>query len=240
MTGSPNLSRRAAPVARFVPLAARSRSGEMLVFEWISDAVERMGYAGVALFMFLENIFPPIPSEVIMPVAGFVAARGGMDFWLAVVVGSLASLVGAVVWYVVGRRIGERRLRAWVGAHGRWLALSVEDVDRAQEWFRRRGTAAVLIGRLVPAVRTFVSLPAGFARMSFARFLLLSAVGTFLWALALAWAGNVLEANYDRVEKFLSPATWIVLGAILVAYVWRVARWRRRAGREPAASTPTP
>jgi membrane protein DedA with SNARE-associated domain len=198
------------------------------VFEWISGAVERMGYAGVALFMFLENIFPPIPSEVIMPVAGFVAARGGMHFWLAVAIGSAASLVGAIVWYVVGRRIGEARLRRWVESHGRWLAVSVEDVDRAQSWFRRRGATAVLVGRLVPAVRTFVSLPAGFARMSFARFVLLSAIGSFLWTLALAWAGRALEANYDQVEKALSPATWIVLGAILVAYVWRVVRWRRR------------
>ena len=209
------------------------------MFEWISATVERLGYAGVALFMFLENIFPPIPSEVIMPVAGFVSARGGMSFWLAVAVGSAASLIGAVVWYVVGRRIGEERLREWVCDHGRWLAVSVDDVDRAQEWFRRRGAAAVLIGRLVPAVRTFVSLPAGFARTSFPRFLLFSAAGTFLWTLALAWAGYVLEANYDRVEQWLSPATWVVLGAIIVGYVWRVVRWRRDGRHHARENTAT-
>lgn len=205
------------------------------MFEWISEMVQRMGYAGVALFMFLENIFPPIPSEVIMPVAGFVAARGGMNLWLAVVIGTAGSLLGAIVWYAVGRRIGEARLRAWVEAHGRWLALSPSDVDKSQRWFREHGGTAVLIGRVVPAVRTFVSLPAGFSCMPFWRFLLYSAVGTFAWTLALAWAGRVLEANYAKVERILEPATWIVLGAIVVAYIWRIVRWRA-AGSDAGSS----
>ena len=196
------------------------------MFDWISETVEAMGYGGVALFMFLENVFPPIPSEVVMPVAGFVAARGGMNLWLAVAVGTLGSLAGAVLWYVVGRRIGEERLCRWIERHGRWLALTPEDLNRSRRWFRERGGTAVLVGRVVPAIRTFVSLPAGFARMPFGPFLLYTTLGTFVWTLALAWAGHVLEANYDAVERFLSPATWIVLGAILAGYVWRVARWR--------------
>lgn len=205
------------------------------MFEWISEMVQRMGYGGVALFMFLESIFPPIPSEVIMPVAGFVAARGGMNFWLAVGIGTVGSLLGAIAWYAVGRRIGEERLREWVRAHGRWLALSPSDVDRSQRWFRDHGGTAVLIGRVVPAVRTFVSLPAGFSRMPFGRFMLYSALGTFVWTLALAWAGRVLEANYAKVERALEPATWIVLGVILVGYVWRIVRWH--AGETPRASS---
>lgn len=207
------------------------------MFEWISGMVQRMGYGGVALFMFLENIFPPIPSEVIMPVAGFVAARGEMNFWIAVAIGTAGSLIGAVTWYAVGRRIGEERLRRWVGAHGRWLALSPADVDRSQQWFRDHGRTAVLIGRVVPAVRTFVSLPAGFSRMPFGRFLFYSVVGTFAWTLALAWAGWLLEANYAKVQRVIEPATWVVLGAILLAYVWRIVRWRGEGrGRDEAES----
>lgn len=200
------------------------------MFDWIGEMVQSMGYAGVALFMFLENIFPPIPSEVIMPVAGFVAARGGMNLWIAVACGTAGSLVGAVVWYWIGYRIGEDRLRAWIGRHGRWLALAPNDVDRSQRWFREHGGTSVLVGRIVPAIRTFVSLPAGFARMPFWRFLLYTAVGTFAWTLALAWAGHVLEANYAKVERYLGPATWVVFGAILAAYVWRVVRWRAGDG----------
>jgi len=178
--------------------------------------------------MFLENVFPPIPSEVIMPLAGFVAAQGGLSFWGAVAAGAAGSLAGAVGWYVVGRKVGERRLRAWVDRHGRWLTLSGDDVDTAKHWFERHGGAAVFVGRLVPGVRTLISVPAGFAAMPLLPFLLYSAAGTAVWTVALAVAGRMLGSQYERVSRVLEPAGLVVLGLVVALYAVRVVRWRRR------------
>ena len=133
--------------------------------DWITNAVQSLGATGVGLLMLLENIFPPIPSEVVMPLVGFLSARHRVDFWPSVVAGTLGSLAGATVWYAIGRSVGERRLCDWVDAHGRWLALTCGDIDRAKRWFERHEGLAVLIGRLIPGVRTFISVPAGFAEM---------------------------------------------------------------------------
>ena len=140
------------------------------MFEWITSVITSLGYAGVAMLTFLENVFPPIPSELIIPLAGFVAASGTLRLDVVIAAASLGSLLGTAIWYEIGRRVGERRLKTWVEHHGAWLTLSVQDVDRAQQWFRRHDRVAVLLGRVVPGVRTFVSLPAGFARMPRAKF----------------------------------------------------------------------
>jgi membrane protein DedA with SNARE-associated domain len=154
------------------------------MFEWIVSVIARFGYAGVAILTFLENLFPPIPSELIIPLAGFVAAQGTLGLGGVIAAGTLGSLAGATLWYAVARRIGERRFRAWVDRHGKWLTLGREDIDRAQAWLNRHGRTAVLLGRLVPGVRTFVSLPAGFSGMPAVPFLLWSAAGTAGLALA--------------------------------------------------------
>ena len=123
------------------------------MFDWITRIISRLGYVGVATLTFLENVFPPIPSELVIPLAGFVAAEGDLRIGLVIATGTFGSLAGALVWYAIGRRIGERRLRAWVERHGKWLTLSPKDVDRSQQWFRRHGNAAVFIGRLMPGRR---------------------------------------------------------------------------------------
>lgn len=191
------------------------------MFEWINETIRALGYSGVAVLTFLENLFPPIPSEIIIPLAGFVAARGDMRVWGVIVAGSFGSLVGALVWYEVGRRLGETRLRAWVDRHGKWLTLTARDVDRAQDWFRRHGRTSVLVGRMVPGVRTFVSLPAGFARMPMGAFLVYSAVGTIAWTAALAYAGVALRANYARVGDYVGVATNIVFAVLGIMLVRR-------------------
>jgi membrane protein DedA with SNARE-associated domain len=199
------------------------------MFEWIASVIEALGYASVAALTFLENVFPPIPSELVIPLAGFVSADGRLRLSLVIAAASIGSLAGTSAWYAIGRRIGERRLRAWIERHGKWLTLSPTDVDRAQQWFRRHGNASVFFGRLVPGVRTLVSLPAGFTRMPFARFLLYSALGTVLWTAALAYAGVVLQANFTIVGDYLNLATnaLLVLLAVLLArrYVrcWKAA-----------------
>ncbi len=200
------------------------------VFEWITSVIARLGYFGVAALTFLENLFPPIPSELVIPLAGFVAAEGDLRLSLVILVGSAGSLAGATVWYAVGRRIGEQRLRTWIARHGKWLTLSVQDVDRAQLWFRRHGAAAVFFGRLMPGVRTFVSLPAGFSSMPLGPFLLYSALGTAIWTAALAYAGVVLQANFTLVGDYLNVATNALLAAGGIMLLKRYIRCWRATG----------
>lgn len=204
------------------------------MFEWITGVVSTLGYFGVAGLTFLENLFPPIPSELVIPLAGFVAARGELRLDMVIVTGSLGSLAGALLYYEIGRRIGEQRLRAWVERHGRWLTLSPRDLDRAAGWFERHGRLALLIGRLVPGVRTFISLPAGFARMPLVPFLLYSTLGTVAWTAALAFAGVVLQSQFTIVADYIDAfanALLIGLGAMLL---WRYLRCWRESRRAAA------
>jgi membrane protein DedA with SNARE-associated domain len=194
------------------------------MFEWITNIITRLGYAGVAVLTLLENIFPPIPSELVIPLAGFVAAGGDLNLVTVILAGSCGSLAGATIWYAIGRSIGERRLRTWVSRHGRWLTLGARDVDRAQAWFKRHGNAAVFYGRLMPGVRTFVSLPAGFARMRLLPFLLYSALGTAIWTSALAYAGVLLQANFALVGDYVNAATNAVLALAGLLLVRRYVR----------------
>jgi membrane protein DedA with SNARE-associated domain len=201
------------------------------VFDWIVGIITRLGYAGVTVLTFLEHLFPPIPSELILPLAGYVTGSGDLTLGAVIAFGSLGSLGGATAWYVVGRRIGETRLRKWIDDHGRWLTLSNGDIDRAKDWFHRRGKAAVLVGRLMPGVRTFVSLPAGFSGMGWAPFLIYSAIGTVLWTAALVYAGAKLQENFELVSNYVDIITngvFAILGAMIL---WRYIRcWRKKPG----------
>lgn len=173
------------------------------MFSWIKGLVESLGYWGLALLTLLENVFPPIPSEVILPLGGFLTVRGDLHIIGVIVAGTIGSLVGATFWYWIGRAIGERRLRGWVERHGVWLAMSPDDLDRAEQWFRRHGGKAVLIGRLIPTMRSVISIPAGLTGMHLAPFLLYSAIGTAVWTTILAYAGRLLGSQYDK-----SRPTW--------------------------------
>jgi membrane protein DedA with SNARE-associated domain len=194
------------------------------MFDWITGVIEKLGYVGVAALTFLENVFPPIPSELVIPLAGFVAAQGKLSLIPVIVTASVGSLAGATLWYWIGKRVGERRLRAWVDRHGKWLTLGSEDVDKAQRWFRRRGNAAVFFGRLVPGVRTLISLPAGFAGMPVLPFLLYSALGTAIWTGALAYAGVMLQSNFTIVGDYVNVATNVILGIFGVFIAYRYVR----------------
>jgi membrane protein DedA with SNARE-associated domain len=177
--------------------------------------------------MFAENVFPPIPSELIMPLAGFAAARGELNVVLVVLAGSVGSLLGAWFWYEIGRRVGAERLKRWTGRHGRWLTLGPEEVDQARDWFGRHGGKAVLLGRMVPAVRTLISVPAGIAGMPLGRFLAFSAVGTVVWTGVLAAAGLLLEDQYGRVSGWVNPVSNLALAGMVLWYLYRVATFRR-------------
>ena len=205
------------------------------MFDWITTVISRLGYFGVAVLTFVENLFPPIPSELVIPLAGFVAAQGELQLFGVIAAAMAGSLAGATLWYGVGRRIGERRVRAWVDRFGKWFTLGAADLDRAQHWFERHGTTAVFIGRLVPGVRTFISLPAGFTAMPLGPFLISSALGTAIWTVALTYAGVVLRANFHRVADVIDVVTYVLLGAVAVMMAWRYAKCWREASRRIAA-----
>jgi membrane protein DedA with SNARE-associated domain len=196
------------------------------MFDWITGFIEQSGYPGIALLMLLENVFPPIPSELIMPSAGYTATQGRLNILLVIAAGSLGSVSGALLWYWVGRRLGCERVRRVAGRHGRWLTVTAAEVDHARDWFRRHGGKAVFIGRLVPTIRTLISIPAGIAEMGLSKFLIYTTAGTVLWTGALAGAGYLLGAQYQQVSGWLNPVSNIILGALVLWYVYRVATFR--------------
>jgi membrane protein DedA with SNARE-associated domain len=199
------------------------------VFDWITGFIERTGYLGIALLMFAENVFPPLPSELIMPLAGFTAARGDLSIVGAVLVGSGGSVLGSTLWYFAGYRFGEDRLKRLAARHGRWLTVTPEEIDKACAWFGRHGGKAVLIGRLVPALRTLISVPAGIAEMRLLPFLIYSGIGTLAWTTLLGVAGFLLEAQYQRVAGWLDPVSYVVVDVLAVGYVYRVATFRYKS-----------
>lgn len=186
---------------------------------WIEGVLHGMGYPGVAFLMFLENVFPPIPSEVVMPLAGFTSTQGQLALWGVIVAGMVGSVAGAIPLYYLGRWLGAERLEGWAGDHGHWLLLSRSELERARRWFERHAVAAVFFGRLVPGVRSLVSLPAGMYRMPLPPFLLWTAAGTGLWAALLALLGRALGRQYDAVSRYLGPATYVVLAGLALWYL---------------------
>ena len=201
--------------------------------DFIVETVRSTGAWGVGVLMFVENVFPPIPSELIMPLAGYLSVTNEMPFWLAVGLGSVGSLLGALLWYVVGRRLGKDRLKDWADRHGSWVAMTSEDVERARGWFDRHGGWSVLICRLIPFLRTAISVPAGISEMPFVPFLLYSAVGTFAWTAALAWAGRLLGRQFGDVGNVVGWVSWLVIGGATVWYlyrVWKVHRSEKAGG----------
>lgn len=196
------------------------------MFDWITSILESGGALAIAALMFLENVFPPIPSELIMPMAGFNAARGGTPLWLAILAGGLGSLAGAYFWYLVGRAFGPIRMRMLVVRYGRWLTMNLSELDQAEAWFQRHGAAIVFFGRFIPTIRTLISIPAGIERMPVAPFLIFTALGSFIWSGALALAGYLLEDRYEQVEHWVNPVSTAVVIAIVAIYIYRVIRWK--------------
>jgi len=194
----------------------------------VTDVVETVGYVGVAALVALESLFPPIPSEVVLPLAGFVAGRGDASLVGMVLAATCGSLVGAWALYAVAALVGPDRLHRFVARYGRWFRLETSDLARAEEWFDRRADVAVLAGRCVPLVRSLVSIPAGFRRMPLRRFSVLSAAGSLVWNVALIGAGALLGDQWERVGDVvgLLQVALVVLAAAAVGW-WGWKRWVR-------------
>lgn len=196
------------------------------MFDFITRLIEQGGYLGIAALMFLENVFPPLPSELIMPLAGFTAARGDLNLIGVMLAGSIGTVAGALPWYYAGRHVGEAQLKRWADRHGRWLTIKPAEIDRVDDWFDERCGRAVFLGHLVPTIRTLISVPAGVFGMGLGRFLLFTTLGGGLWTIVLAGAGYLLEDGYERVADCLNPVASLIMGAILITYAWRVATFR--------------
>lgn len=193
--------------------------------------MDALGYAGVALLIALENVFPPIPSEIILPAAGFNVTQGSFSFPMVVLASTIGSVVGALVLYAIGRWLGEDRLRELVRSHGSKALLKESDIDKADSWFGRYGNWAVFLCRLLPVVRSLISIPAGIEAMPLPRFIILTALGSAIWNTILIGAGVALGASWDSgvVQDIVGYLQWIVLivGAGLVIWFF----WKRMASR---------
>ncbi|MEA5502875.1 DedA family protein [Halotia wernerae UHCC 0503] len=203
------------------------------MLEWIINTINSLGYWGIALLMFLENLFPPIPSELIMPLAGFTARTtpDKLNIFGVFFAGLLGSVVGALIWYYPGKFLSEKRLKTLADKYGKWLAISSEDITKAKRWFYRQGKKAVLIGRLVPGVRTLISVPAGLSNMNLLSFLFYTALGSAAWVGLLTYSGYVLGSQYELVDKYLAPVSKIVLGILVLAcFGWILKRQRKNTG----------
>jgi membrane protein DedA with SNARE-associated domain len=192
------------------------------ILEWIAWG----GYLGIFLLMALENIIPPIPSEVIMGLGGMAVARGHMALWSLVAVGTAGSVAGNWFWYWIGDSIGYRRLRPFVERHGRWLTLTWSDVERVDRFFTSHGQWVIFVFRFLPVGRTIISLPAGMTHMPAWRFLLWTAAGAAIWNTVLASAGLYLGSNFRELDRFVGPVA-VAIGVVMaVWYLWRVATWK--------------
>jgi len=187
--------------------------------EWITSTMNSLGYLGIGLLMFLENLFPPIPSELIMPLAGFTIAQGKMEFIPVILAGVLGTMVGALPWYYVGKLVGEENLKRLANKYGKWISVSSRDIEKVDNWFDKHGEKAVFFGRLVPGIRTLISLPAGLSEMPLVPFLLYSTIGTLLWVGLLTYCGYLLGSQYYILEEYIGPISKIVFVVLLVALV---------------------
>jgi membrane protein DedA with SNARE-associated domain len=197
---------------------------------WIEQIITALGYPGIAFVMFTENVFPPIPSELVMPFAGFLVGRGELNFVATVVAGVLGSVLGAVVLYYLGVWADERLVRRIVRRYGRILMLSEKDLDRALEFFGRYGEAVIFFGRLIPTIRSLISIPAGMNRMPLPKFLFFTALGSTIWTGVLAYAGVVLGENWENVLAIVKQYERLTLVVLVVVFViivvWLFNRWR--------------
>lgn len=200
---------------------------------WVQDVIESLGYLGVAILVVVENLFPPIPSEIVLPFAGFVAQRGDAPVVAMILAATVGSVVGALILYYISSAIGPDRLRQFVVRFGKWFGVKESDLTRAEEWFDRRSTTAVLVGRCVPLIRSIVSIPAGFRRMKIVPFALYTFIGSAVWNIVLIGAGAILGDNWDAVVEYVGIFQYVVIAVIglaLVRFAFTVIK-RRRGNR---------
>lgn len=187
--------------------------------EWITNTMNSLGYLGIGLLMFLENLFPPIPSELIMPLAGYTATFPNTQIQVipAIAAGVIGTILGAIPWYYAGLLLGQQRLQLLAIRYGKWIGISGDDIEKSTNWFQKHGSKAVLFGRLVPGIRTLISIPAGISKMPVVPFFIYSTIGTIAWVTLLTYAGYFLGKNYKLVEDYIDVITKVVVFGVLLA-----------------------
>lgn len=188
--------------------------------------IEQGGYWGIAALMFIENVFPPIPSELIMGLGGVAVARGTMTFWPLLIAGTIGSTLGNYVWFLAGDRLGYRRLEPLVHRWGRWLTVTWRDVEAATGFFQRHGQWIVFALRFSPFLRTMISLPAGLAHMKHWRFLTFTFAGALVWNTLLIIGGHWLADYMATMDHLVGPTILGMLGLAVAVWLWRVFRWK--------------
>ena len=196
--------------------------------ELILRLIEQAGYWGIFFLMVVENVFPPIPSEVIMGLGGIAVARGTMEFWPLLLVGTVGSTLGNYVWFLVGDKWGYARLQPFVARWGRWLTLEWEDVERASAFFRKHGQWVVFFLRFSPLLRTMISLPAGLAHMRHWKFLAFTFAGAAIWNTGLILGGQALARYMHEAALLMDVVVGGTIAVAVLAYVWRVVTWKRK------------
>ena len=194
--------------------------------DWIIQTISELGYLGIFLVMLAESIFPPIPRELIIPFAGFAAANGDLNLFGVLAAATVGAVVGMLPWYYAGKLFGLTRVRMLADKFGRFMAFNADEIDIAVKWFTRFGPLIVLFGRLIPLIRTLISIPAGLSKMPLPVFLLASTTGALIWNTFLTMAGFILHEHYEQIEVILDPLSYVVLGLVVVLYLLKVATWK--------------
>jgi membrane protein DedA with SNARE-associated domain len=196
------------------------------IASFITTTISALGYGGVVLLMAIESANIPLPSEVIMPFAGFLVSQGQLNLWLVGLAGAIGCVVGSAFSYWLGA-VGGRPL---VERFGKYILVSHHDLDLADGWFQKRGDITVFVGRLLPVVRTFISFPAGIAKMPFGKFLAYSFLGSLPWCLLLAYIGQKMGENWESLRGYFHKFDYLILGLIVIAIIWWV--WRHLKNRD--------
>ena len=196
--------------------------------DWITGIIASAGYWGVGLLMFFETMFPPIPSEVIMPLAGVYAAQQDLTLWGVILAGTVGALVGNVLWFVLAWKLGLERFEQFLIRYGRIFTMDETEIARGRKLFADYGGAIVGVGRVIPTIRSLISVPAGLVRMEVRTFLFYTSVGTFVWTMGLAVAGYLLGTRFADIDRILGPLSTAVIGICLAVYLYRVVTWKKR------------
>jgi membrane protein DedA with SNARE-associated domain len=199
------------------------------IVEWAADVIDAVGPVGVTGLIALESIFPPIPSEAILLLEGFLVGQSKLSWLSAIVASTIGSVIGAWFLYGVGALVGEDRMERLLAFCGRFLGFRRSDIDRANDWFERRGSLVILLGRLVPGIRSMVSLPAGANRMPLVRFTVLTALGSLVWNVIWITIGYQLGDRWAEAEKWADRFQYAALAVVVVGFGWLVIRHRRRS-----------
>lgn len=203
----------------------------MNLTEWIISIMEQLGYWGIALLMFLDNIFPPIPSEIIMPFAGYSASQGQLLLVGVIVAGCIGSLLAAAILYWIGYKFNHNSIFRFVDRYGKYLFIKSPDVKKSLDWFEQYGHRIVFFGRMIPAVRSLISIPAGMSHMPFWKFMFFSSLGTIIWTTFLACVGFYFGENQALMQNIFSQVSHFIIIIVISIIIWILYRRHKRKNR---------